>query len=44
MAMGDYSQVYQEQEEEQGSGLHPQFICSQVREKRKLGHHAGGHD
>jgi hypothetical protein len=34
MTKGDNSQVYQEQEEMQGSGLHPQFICSQVREKK----------
>jgi hypothetical protein len=30
-------EVYQEQEEGQGSGLHPHFICSQVsKEKEKL--------
>jgi hypothetical protein len=34
MTKGDNSQVYQEQEEEQGSGLHPQFICSQVSKEK----------
>jgi hypothetical protein len=40
MTKGDNSQVYQEQEEGQESGLHPQFICNQVS-KQKTGSYNG---